>query len=81
MNETAIVVAAIAAIIELGFFALAIFCIGFFVGFKREEKKLFNKTLLRAEKADKNTKEEKERKEWKKFLSYDGSADTDKNSF
>ncbi len=81
MNNTEIILAATAVIVQLGFLALAIFCIGFFVGFKREEKKFMEKDAFKPLKTEENTQEEKAKKEWKRFLSYDGSTDADKNGF
>ena len=50
--------------------ALGVFAVGFFIGYKSEDKKILKKKTKTYE----SDKEIKAKKEWKKFLEYDGSA-------
>lgn len=80
MTDEAIVIAVIAAAIELLFVLFAIFCVGFFIGFKREDYKLIRKNQNRPNVVLQNEKEKKNsKKEWERFLSYDGSSDSENN--
>ncbi len=78
MSEAAIVCAVITAAIELLLMAFAVFCIGFFAGYRREEHKIVKRKNIHYVDTTKQT-EEKAEKEWKKFLNYDGSAASDNN--
>ncbi len=81
MTDTAIVVAALTAAIELIIMAIAIFCIGFFIGFKREDDKIVQDNKTKKDiSLQESEDEQKAKKEWKKFLNYDGSSDSE-NSF
>lgn len=53
----------------------AVFAIGFLIGYKYEEKRIFKKTV-RTDGYDIQESEEEKRakREWKNFLKYDGSA-------
>ncbi len=82
MNDTAIVVAALTAAMQLTIMALSVFCVGFFIGFKREEHKISEKSSVKTDITElESEREKKEKKEWKKFLSYDGSNKFEDNSF
>lgn len=55
--------------------AFAIFTIGFFIGYKSEDKRIFKKKQqMEFKEIQESDKEKKAKKEWKKFLEYDGSA-------
>lgn len=55
--------------------ALGVFAVGFFIGYKSEDKKILKKKRQKElTKTYENDKEIKAKKEWKKFLEYDGSA-------
>ncbi len=80
MSDTAIVVTVLAAAIEFVLMSFAIFCIGFFVGFKREQNKILQKQFKKSDICKQESEEEqKAKKEWKKFISYDGSSDLENN--
>lgn len=56
------------------------FAVGFFVGFTRENTKQTYKKAAQGENEQnlvQKEREEKAKREWKKFLSYDGSSNTD----
>ena len=55
--------------------ASGLVAIGFFIGYKTENRKILKKRLeLNNKNYEENEKERKAKKEWKKFLEYDGSA-------
>ena len=55
--------------------ALGVFAVGFFIGYKSEDKKILKKKRQKElTKTYESDKEIKAKKEWKKFLEYDGSA-------
>lgn len=54
---------------------LGVFAVGFFIGYKSEDKKILKKKQQKEMiKTYESEKEIKAKKEWKKFLEYDGSA-------
>ena len=56
-----------------------IFTVGFFVGFTRENKRLYKKAPQGEKVQDNKQKaiEEKAKRDWQRFLRYDGSNNTD----
>ncbi len=62
--------------------SLSVFVIGFFIGYTRENKRLYKKATQgeNEQNAIQKAKEEKAKREWKKFLSYDGSSNTDERN-
>lgn len=75
MSEMAIVY--MTAFMALAFIlmSIAIFVIGFFVGYRSEDKKIFKRVkqekVIETHESD---EEKKAKKDWKKFLEYDGST-------
>lgn len=63
--------------------AVLAFAVGFFVGFTRENSKQTYKKAAQGEN-EQNTaqkaREEKNKREWQRFLSYDGSSNTDERN-
>ena len=54
---------------------LGVFAVGFFIGYKSEDRKILKKKQQKEmTKTYESEKEIKAKKEWKKFLEYDGSA-------
>ncbi len=78
MSDAAMICTVITVTIELLLMAFAIFCIGFFVGYRREDCKIMRKNQIHSE-PDLNKKQENSEKQWKNFLNYDGSANSDNN--
>lgn len=54
--------------------AVAFFAIGYFIGYKCEDRKLLKRKQGEDDKYEESDQEKKAKKEWKKFLEYDGSA-------
>lgn len=56
-----------------------VFAVGFFVGFTRENKRLYKKAVQGEKVIDNKQKarEEKAKRDWQRFLRYDGSNNTD----
>lgn len=78
MNNS-VVFMAIAVIINFLLVAIAIFGIGFFVGYKIEDKKTKKKIKnSEVKEIEESENEKKIKKEWKKFLEYDGSTPQEK---
>lgn len=78
MNNS-IVFMAIVIIINFMLIAIAVFGIGFFVGYKLEDKKIKQrKQIVESKEIQESDKEKKAKKEWRKFLEYDGSAPQEK---
>lgn len=70
---------AIAVIINFLLVAIAIFGIGFFVGYKIEDKKTKKKIKnSEVKEIEESENEKKIKKEWRKFLEYDGSTPQEK---
>lgn len=71
MNNSVIYMTILIIIIFM-LMAFAVFAIGFLVGYKSEENRIYK----RKQQADirESDKEKKAKKEWKRFLEYDGSA-------
>ena len=78
MNNS-VVFMAIAVIINFLLVAIAIFGIGFFVGYKIEDKKTKKKIKnSEVKEIEESENEKKIKKEWRKFLEYDGSTPQEK---
>ena len=58
--------------------AFAVFAIGFLIGYKKEDKKIWLKE--RQNEIKESDKEKKAKKDWKNFLNYDGSSPIDFNN-
>lgn len=62
-------------IVAFALMALGVFVIGFFIGYKSEDKRILKRKQQREIKeTQESEKEIKSKKEWKKFLEYDGST-------
>lgn len=62
-------------IVAFALMGLGVFAVGFFIGYKSEDKKILKKKKQKEmTKTYESEKEIKAKKEWKKFLEYDGSA-------
>lgn len=68
----------ILVVITFMLMAFAVFAIGFLIGYKREDKKIwFNKRQNEIQETEESDKEKKAKQEWKNFLKYDGSSPID----
>lgn len=75
MNNTIIICTFFCVLLALLLLIFSLFAIGFLIGYRCEEKKIFK----RLHKCDENSsykcdEDTKAKKDWKKFLSYDGST-------
>ena len=78
MNNS-IIFTAILIIINFALVAVAIFGIGFFIGYKYEDRKIkLKKENIDTKEIVESDKEKKAKKEWRKFLEYDGSTPQEK---
>ncbi len=78
MNNS-IIFMAIVIIINFMLIAIAVFGIGFFVGYKLEDKKIKQrKQIIESKEIQESDKEKKAKKDSTKFLEYDGSAPQEK---
>lgn len=78
MSDTAIVYTVLIAAVELLLMTFAIFCIGFFMGYRREDNKIKTRQANLKNILTKESEEEtKAQKNWQKFLNYDGSTNNE----
>lgn len=54
--------------------AFAVFVIGFLIGYKHEEKRIFKAKKSDEFETQETEEEKKSKREWKNFLKYDGST-------
>ncbi len=62
--------------------SIGVFAVGFFIGYTREDKRLYKKATQGENEQNlaQKAREEKAKREWQRFLNYDGSSNIDERN-